>query len=156
MCWCQGASQYLRPGCGSACSSCCCTAGNLVEVWRSERSLCDSGSESDRCSETWSPETTTSWGFPPGTSAWGTGRRDTCQGTCPTTSPDTSHRPEEGMMLHTDFPQSFSCSVVQQLEANGGLKLVKLDTQMRHEVRGQALRTFCAAAPRVSPLQVGS
>lgn len=53
-------------------------------------------------------------------------------------------------MLHTDFPQPFSCSVVQQLETNGGLKLVKLDTPMRHEVRGQAL-TFRAAACLTSP-----
>lgn len=34
-------------------------------------------------------------------------------------------------MLHTHFPQSLRRSVVQQLETNGGLKLVKLDTQTR-------------------------
>ena len=34
--------------------------------------------------------------------------------------------PEEAVMLHTHLPQSLSCSVVHQLETNGGLKLVKL------------------------------
>lgn len=39
------------------------------------------------------------------------------------------HWPEEGVMLHTHLPQSLCCSVVQQLETNCRLKLVKLETQ---------------------------
>lgn len=156
---------YLRPGSGSACSSCCCIVGNWAAVWRSERWPCGSGSGSGRCNGTWTPGTTSSWGSPPGTSAWG--RRDGTgePSTCASSREDLpdSDRPEEGVMLHTHLPQALGGSVVQQLEADGRLKLVKL-VKRGQKVRsrsgqGQVVPSLRGGAfffYGVSPLQVGS
>lgn len=103
--------------------------GSWERVWISERWLCGSESGSDRYSETLTPERETSLAVPQETAACETDGRETSHGHMDgdVWTPE-SCRPEEGVMLHTHLPQPLGCSVVQQLEANDGLKLVKLET----------------------------
>ena len=91
--------------------------------------LVGSGPGSCRCSGTSNPETETSWEAPLGTQACReTGHVVHVDGLGSSRGQGRAGSPEEGVVLYTDLPQPLGCSVVGKFEANGALKLFKLET----------------------------
>lgn len=154
-----------------------------MQVWRSAHWPSGSGSGCDHCSGTWSPESVFSLASPLGSLACRGHQRPTMLFLLSSVlcllivdwwwqreaSYPSSHPPKEGVMLHANLPQSLGCSVVQQLETDGGFKLVKLGTgrvivvslELITGPEGGSQHRACLNPPRlipsgVSPLLDGS